>query len=221
MTGQRMPRAQRRVNLVKAGRDVLFERGYGDLSMERVAERAGVSKALVYDHFANRRDLFLTILSEERARLVQRLAPALSHGDRETRVRSGVHAFLAGVEDLGEGYAELLRHPLGHDPVLAEEVQRMRDGVAEMIAGILANDIGLSVKQTLLPAYTIVGTMEAAADWIVRTPPSQRPPLAQTADLVTRLIWRGLEGAAELAESAAGAASSDPDVVRLPRRADS
>jgi len=52
---RRLPREQRRQAILVAARKLLLARGYGELTMERVARAAGVSKALVYDHFAHRR----------------------------------------------------------------------------------------------------------------------------------------------------------------------
>lgn len=208
---RRLPREKRRRTLVEAARAVLLEQGYGELTMGRVARRAGVSKTLVYDHFAHRRELYLAVLAEEQVRIVQRLAPAMSFGDRERRVRTGVEAFLALVEEYGEGYAEMFRNPLAHDPELAGELLRARDGVAEMIAGMIAADVGQPVAAVRLPAHAIVGLMEAAADWITRLPAGEVPPRSTTAAVLSRLIWQGLEGLGEL--TAAGSRST---VVALP-----
>jgi AcrR family transcriptional regulator len=217
---RRLPREQRRQTLLDAARRVLMARGYGELTMARVAEDAGVSKTLVYDHFAHRRELYLAVLAEERVRLVQRLAPALSHGDRATRVRSGVEAFLALVEEYGDGYPRLFRNPIAHDPELASELQRMRDGVAEMVAGIIAGERGVPIDTVLLPAHAIVGSMEAAADWLTRTPRSARPNMSQAAELLSRLIWQGLEGVGELDAPRTEAGEDLPPPVPLrPRRA--
>jgi AcrR family transcriptional regulator len=215
---RRLPRDQRRQTLLSAAREVLMERGYGELTMARVAQKAGVSKTLVYDHFAHRRELYLAVLAEERVRLVQRLAPALAYGDRATRVRSGVEAFLALVDEYGDGYPRLFRNPIAHDPELAAELRRMRDGVAELVAGIIAGDAGVPIETVLLPAHGIVGTMEAAADWLTRTPPAERPTTPQAVELLSRLIWQGLEGVGELGTSRA-ASDSDQPVPLRPRRA--
>lgn len=217
---RRLPREQRRQTLLAAARRVLMARGYGELTMARVAQEAGVSKTLVYDHFAHRRELYLAVLAEERVRLVQRLAPALSHGDRATRVRSGVEAFLALVEEYGDGYPRLFRNPIAHDPDLAAELQRMRDGVAEMVAAIIAGEAGVPVETVLLQGHAIVGTMEAAADWLTRTKRSARPTMPEAADVLSRLIWQGLEGVAELGARRAAAGDEPAAPVPLrPRRA--
>jgi AcrR family transcriptional regulator len=215
---RRLPRDQRRQTLLNAARDVLMARGYGELTMARVAQQAGVSKTLVYDHFAHRRELYLAVLAEEQVRLVHRLAPALAYGDRATRVRSGVEAFLALVDEYGDGYPRLFRNPIAHDPELAAELRHMRDGVAELVAGIIAGDAGVPIETVLLPAHGIVGPMEAAADWLTRTPPGERPATPQAAELLSRLIWQGLEGVGELGSSRAASEPVQPVPLR-PRRA--
>jgi AcrR family transcriptional regulator len=196
---RRLPREQRRQAILRAARELLLAQGYGELTMDRVARAAGVSKALVYDHFAHRRELYLAILADEQVRLVQRLAPALTAGDRAARVRSGVRAFLDLVAEYGDGYAELFRNPIGHDPELAVELQRVRDGVADMVADVIARDVGLRPDQVQLPAYAVVGAMEAAADQLTLVPAARRPPMDAVADLLARLIWQGLSGLEELA----------------------
>jgi AcrR family transcriptional regulator len=214
-TRRRLPREQRRQTILRAARKLLLTRGYGELTMERVARAAGVSKALVYDHFAHRRELYLAILADEQVRLVQRLAPALGAGDRAARVRSGVRAFLDLVAEYGDGYAELFRNPVAHDPELAVELQRVRDGVADMVADVIARDVGLRPDQVKLPAYAVVGAMEAAADQLTRAPTSRRPPIDAVADLLTRLIWEGLSGLQEGLAAAPGADAPIP--LRPPR----
>ena len=212
---RRLPREQRRRTLLEAARSIILERGYGELTMERVAQHAGVSKALVYDHFSHRRELYLAILAEERLRLVERLAPPLSHGDRETRVRETVSAALELMAEYGDGYAEMFRNPLAHDPELAVELLRSRDSVAEMVARVIAADFEVPLDSVRLAGQSIVGAMEAAMEWIARVPVAERPPTSEVAELMTRLIWTGLGGIEGLVGADGGPGSS---VVELRRR---
>jgi AcrR family transcriptional regulator len=213
---RRLPREQRRRTLVEAAREIVVQRGYLELTMGRVASKAGVSKTLVYDHFAHRRELYLAVLAEEQVRLVQRLAPALAYGDREQRVRSGVRAFLELVEEYGDGWAEVFRNPIAQDPELAMELRRVRDGVAEMLAGIIAGDVGMRPESVLLHAHALVGTMESSADWLTRLPPDRRPALDVTTEVLSLLIWQGLDGLRSL--SPPQPASGDEPVPLRPRR---
>ena len=222
MTGprRRMPREQRRATLIDAAREEVLARGYGELTMERVARRAGVSKTLVYDHFANRRDLFLAVLGEEHVRLMAAVAPAVAHGDRETRVRAGVRAFLTVADAYGGGgFAELFRNPVAHDPELAAEVGRIRDGLAGLIASVIAGEIGRPVQAGMLPAHAIVGAMDEAAVWFARTPAHERPPMDVAAPLLAKLVWQGLEGVAAALEGVAD--GREPSATQSPPRAGS
>jgi AcrR family transcriptional regulator len=216
----RLPREQRRRTLVDAAREIVVQRGYLELTMGRVASRAGVSKTLVYDHFAHRRELYLAVLAEEQVRLVQRLAPALVNGDGEERVRSGVRAFLELVDEYGDGWSELFRNPIAQDPELAVELRRVREGVAEMLAGIIAADIGSRPESVLLHAHALVGTMEAAADWLTRVPAERRPALDRTTDVLSRMIWQGLDGLRSL-DLGRPAGGEEPVPLRPRRGAES
>ena len=194
---RRMPREQRRATLIDAAREEVLANGYGELTMERVAQRAGVSRTLVYDHFANRSDLFLAVLGEEHVRLMAAVAPAVAHGDRETRVRAGVRAFLTVADAYGGGgFAELFRNPVAHAPELAAEVGRIRDGLADLVASVIAGESGQPVEAGMLTAHAIVGAMEEAAVWFARTPTDERPAIDVAAPMLARLVWQGLEGVA-------------------------
>jgi AcrR family transcriptional regulator len=213
---RRLPREQRRQAILGAARELLLQRGYGELTMERVARAAGVSKALVYDHFGHRREVYLAILADEQVRMVQRLAPALAGGDRAGRVRSSVRAFLELVAEYGDGYAELFRNPVAHDPELAVELARVRESVADMVASVIAGDVGVPVEQVKLPAYAVVGAMEAAADRLTRLPASRRPPIDATTAVLSRLIWEGLSSLQDMAPTTTAA---DPVIpLRRPLR---
>src|SRR5438046_2779548 len=83
---------------------------------------------------------------------------------------------------------------------------------------IIAGDAGVPVESVLLPAHGIVGTMEAAADWLTRTPPPARPTMPQAAEVLSRLIWQGLEGVGELGAPRRAADASAPVPLRPRRR---
>ena len=214
---RRMPREQRRATLIDAAREEVLANGYGELTMERVAQRAGVSRTLVYDHFANRSDLFLAVLGEEHVRLMAAVAPAVAHGDRETRVRAGVHAFLTVADAYGGGgFAELFRNPVAHAPELAAEVGRIRDGLADLVASVIAGESGQPVEAGMLTAHAIVGAMEEAAVWFARTPTDQRPAIDVAAPMLAKLVWQGLEGVAAALEGGRA-----PSATQSPPRAGS
>ena len=69
----------------------------------------------------------------------------------------------------------------------------------------------VAVETVLLPAQAVVGAMEAAADWLTRTPPEQRPPVERTVAVLSQLIWQGLDG---LGRAEARAATDAPVPLR-------
>jgi AcrR family transcriptional regulator len=202
---RRLAREQRRETLLEAAREILFERGYGGLTMGRIARRAGVSKTLVYDHFPHRREVYLAILAEERVIFVQRIAPALAQGTREERVRAGVRAFLEMVIEYGDGYAEIYRNPVVHDPDLAVELLHSREQVIAMIASVYSQEVDRTVEDVMLPVHAVIGAMEGAADAILRLPPDARPPMDELVDLFATQVWSGLGGIDDIMRSGSGA----------------
>jgi AcrR family transcriptional regulator len=97
----RMPAAERREQLLDAALDVIGEHGYGGVTMEAIARRAGVTKPVVYDIFANRGELLMALLGREEARALSLLAEVLPDADSQeapdTLVVDGFRAFLESV----------------------------------------------------------------------------------------------------------------------------
>lgn len=73
----RLPAPERREQLLEAALDVVDEHGYSGLTMEAVARRAGVTKPVVYDAFANRDEVMRTLLAAEEKRAVAELLDAI------------------------------------------------------------------------------------------------------------------------------------------------
>ena len=57
-----MPRSARRAQLLESALDVFVANGYHAAAMDDIAERAGVSKPVLYQHFPSKLDLYLALL---------------------------------------------------------------------------------------------------------------------------------------------------------------
>lgn len=75
MTGK-----QRREQLLDIGRSVFAERGYDGTSVEEIAERAGVSKPVVYEHFGGKEGLYAVVVDREMQLLLDMVTGALTGG---------------------------------------------------------------------------------------------------------------------------------------------
>src|SRR3712207_2011114 len=90
----RMPKDQRRAQLLDAANAVFTSRGYHAAAMDDIAEAAGVSKPVLYQHFGSKLDLYLALLDRSCERLVEVVADALATtSDNAERVTAAVGAF--------------------------------------------------------------------------------------------------------------------------------
>src|SRR5271154_6192784 len=74
----RLPRPARRLQLLGAARDVFVAQGYHAAAMDEIAERAGVSKPVLYQHFPGKLELYLALLDESVATLLDTVRDALA-----------------------------------------------------------------------------------------------------------------------------------------------
>ena len=93
--GQRMPRSERRAQLLDAAQAVFVQSGYHAAAMDEIAERAGVSKPVLYQHFPGKLELYLALLDESGEALTATIRNALaSTTDNKQRVTATFQAFL-------------------------------------------------------------------------------------------------------------------------------
>ncbi len=201
---QRLSRKERRQQLLAVAKEVLLEHGYADMTMERIAVAADVSKTLIYHHFPNRRAVFLALLSEEQLRMLMQISPAMGVGDTEERVKRGIAAFLETVTGQGpKGYTAFYRDPIGHDPTIALEIDRYREQVAEMVSAMFAEDVGAKSETFILQAHAVVGAINNAVVWMSQNNVEMNDP--KIIESLTTLIWDGLK---TVRENALGEATS-------------
>ncbi len=90
---KRLTSAQRRAQLVEVGRVVFAERGYQGTSVEEIADRAGISKPILYGHFGGKEGLYAVVVDREIDRIVSTITDAISSGTPRERVEAASLAF--------------------------------------------------------------------------------------------------------------------------------
>src|SRR2546423_8562856 len=122
-----MPAGERRAAILDAALAVFAERGYHAASIDEIAREAGVSKALIYEHFASKQALWASLLDAQVAEIFRRLAAGAATAEPgEVRLPAGVDAFLTFVEERRGAWRMLVRqaaapHGMGFpDPVLRQ-----------------------------------------------------------------------------------------------------
>jgi AcrR family transcriptional regulator len=188
----RMPRQARRAQLLDAAQEIFVVQGFHAAAMDDIAEHAGVSKPVLYQHFPSKLDLYLALLDRSADDLVATVRAALaSTSDNHARVTATIRAYLRFVD--AEGTHRLVfETDLRSEPQVAERVERMMREAVDAIADTIAAGTGLSTADARLMSVGLAGMAEVAARW--RLDSGQDVDEDRAAELLAQLAWRGISG---------------------------
>jgi len=188
----RLPAAQRREQLLEVALHVFAARGFHQTSMNDVADAAGVTKPVLYQHFSSKRALYLELLELVSRRLMAVIDSATSSagGPRE-QVERGLAAYFRFVVDSPDEYQLMFGGGTRRDAEFALEASRLERSIAEVIAQLIVV-AGLTEQERLLLAHGIVGLAEGATRLWLGDELELRPD--DVAHRVADLAWRGLRG---------------------------
>ena len=195
--GTRLPRKARRAQLLAAAQEIFVAHGYHAAAMDDIAERAGVSKPVLYQHFPSKLELYLALLDQHADSLVLKVREALaSTSDNKLRVAASVAAyfdFVDGEGTPGEGAFRLVfESDLRNDPAVSQRVERMTQECVDAIAATIALDTGYRAEEAQLLSVGLSGLMQVGARWWLSSP--DRVPKERAVELLLGLAWRGISG---------------------------
>lgn len=188
--GPRLSASARRAQLVDVGRMVFAKRGYEGASLEEIADRAKVSRPILYEHFGGKEGLYAVIIDREMEYLVRRIAEAISTGTPRERVEAAALAFLSYVKDHPDGFAILT-----HDaPVTTAGggMSSLLNDVAERVGDVFAmsfKDAGFDAKTAPIYAHALIGMVTFVGQWWTDV---RKPPIEEVASHIAALAWMGL-----------------------------
>jgi AcrR family transcriptional regulator len=193
----RMPRPARRKQLLAAASEVFVAQGYHAAAMDDIAERAGVSKPVLYQHFPGKLDLYLALLDTYAETLVERVRDAMAvTTDNNVRVHNAISVYFDFVDGNGNGaagdgaYRLVFESDLRNDAAVRARVERTSRLCMEAIADTIVADTGLPRHQAELLSVALTGLSEMAARWWLY---SDRPvPKDEAVRLLETLAWRGI-----------------------------
>ena len=186
----RLPGPERREQLLDVAGERFAELGFHALSMEAIAEAAGVSKPVLYQHFPSKRALYVAVVEDAVEEVQRQITQALEGTtDNRERVEGAVQAFFGFVED--PRFRLLFSTADSADAEIAGLVDGTHHTVAEAVAKLIAADAGLSQPGAELLATGVRGLAIAGAQWWVDQDEIGRSDAVQ---LLSRLLWRGLGG---------------------------
>ena len=187
----RLPRSARRKQLLEAAQDVFVAQGYHAAAMDDIAERAGVSKPVLYQHFPGKLELYLALLDTHCDAMVARVRGAMSAtSDNKIRVAGAMRAYFDFVDHESEAFRLVFESDLRNEPAVRERVDRAERGCVEAITETIMADTGVSRARAELLASGLCGAAETAARfWLTG---GRQVPKPEAEALIAALSWRGI-----------------------------
>ncbi|WP_138414046.1 TetR/AcrR family transcriptional regulator [Sinomonas gamaensis] len=187
----RLPRDERRAQLLSAALEVFAANGYHGAAMDDIAETAQVSKPVLYQHFPSKRELYLALLDSHLATLEELMKTALgSTSDNRERVRAVMRAYYEFIAKDDKAHRLVFESDLVNDPDVASRLENFNRGFAEAIARVIAADTKLPMVEAQLLGRSLAGMAQVSARYWLET--SGDLPIDVASDLVSRLAWRGI-----------------------------
>jgi AcrR family transcriptional regulator len=187
---RRMPAPLRREAILAAAEEVFARRGYHGAALEDIAQSAGISKALIYEHFASKRELHASLLSAHVEEIFQRLQASAAPGQPgEERLRRGIDAFLSFVEEHREAWRALFRDAA--DPEVGEFIERVQAQATAVIAALIAADPDAPPDEQAIEMHAALlsGAVQSLANW---WNDHQDVPRATLVDAAMDFCWIGI-----------------------------
>jgi len=187
----RLPRSVRRKQLLAAAQEVFVAQGYHAAAMDDIAERAGVSKPVLYQHFPSKLELYLALLDTHCHALVTKTRAAMAGTtDNKQRVRGAMQAYFDIIDHESEAFRLVFESDLRNEPAARERMDRAERESIEAIADTIMGDTGVSREHAELLAAGLVGSAHTAARfWLAGGRRVARPDAEA---LLAALAWRGI-----------------------------
>ncbi len=191
--GARMPRRERRAQLLESALEVFVAQGYHAAAMDDIAERAGVSKPVLYQHFPGKLELYLALLDTSCDTIIDSCRQALlSTQDNKQRVEATIDVFYEYVAQDTGAFRLVFESDLTNEPAVREHVERVTTECAALIAEVIRDDTGLPDPASRLLAVSLVGMAQVSARfWLTEAGGIGK---SDAAALVAGLAWRGIRG---------------------------
>jgi AcrR family transcriptional regulator len=185
MTGQ-----QRRAQLLDVSRELFAARGFESTSIEQIADKAGVSKPIVYEHFGSKEGIYEVVKDREVQRLIQQVTDSLVGDHPRVLLEQAAYALLTYIETQTDGFRILVRE----SPVAATTgiFASVIGDIATQVEYILAEQFkarGYNTKLAPLYSHALVGMVALVGQWWLD---ARKPSRDDVAAHLVNLAWNGL-----------------------------
>ncbi|QCQ90339.1 TetR/AcrR family transcriptional regulator [Rhodococcus sp. SGAir0479] len=180
----RLSPAERRAQLIDLGVRMLAERSLEQISVEDIADQAGVSRGLLFHYFTSKHDFHVAIVRHTSAEMLARTAPDLELAPLEI-LRDVMASYVDYVSENRDTYVSLLRGTASGDPDMREVFEETRGEMARRVIDQLPTlGIDPDARTALSVRGWIAFVEEATITWL-RSPDIPRDELIEL--LVTAL----------------------------------
>ena len=190
---RQVPRAVREEQMLEVAGQVFADRGFHSASMDEIADRADISKPMLYAYFGSKDGLYSAYMERVGAELLGAMDGAVDAtlGPAD-QVQASMSAFLGYVEAHRSGWAVLQAElALGAGP-LAVDVARVRAAIVRRMAALLSASLDPTLADAL--AHGFVGAGESLATWWLDHPEATREEMAAR---IMDVGWIGVGGVLE------------------------
>jgi len=186
----RLSAAARRAQLIEVGKSVFAKRGFEGASLEEIADRAKVSRPILYEHFGGKEGLYAVVVDREMEYLVRRIAESIATGTPRERVEQAALAFLSYVKEHPDGFAILTKDA----PVTTAGggMQSLLNDVATRVGDVFAASFkgaGYDARAAPIYAHALIGMVTFVGQWWVD---EKKPSVEEVAGHIAALAWMGL-----------------------------
>jgi AcrR family transcriptional regulator len=198
VTRKRLSGEERRAAILEAALGVFARRGYHASSIDDIAREGGISKALIYEHFSSKQQLYAELLEEHAGELFERLGAAIDEAGSTgaARLAIGLDAFYRFVEERRVAWRMLFRE--AGDPEMVAVLERIVAQVTEVVAALIAEDPGSRAaadeagrdEGIQMLAQMLVGSVQSLANWWAD---HQEVPRKRIVEMTMDYAWLGLE----------------------------
>ena len=189
--GSRLPRDERRGQLLATASEVFVGRGFHAAGMDEIADRAGVSKPVLYQHFSSKLELYLAVLQRHVDNLVSGVRQALrTTTDNRQRLRSAVQAFFDFIEHDSQGYRLIFENDYVSEPQVAAQVRVATESCTDAVFDLISRDSGLEAHRARMIAVGLVGiSVDCARYWLGAERPISKEDAVEG---TVQFAWGGL-----------------------------
>ena len=181
---------ERREQLLDIGRTLFAAKGFDGTSVEEIADKANVSKPVVYEHFGGKEGLYAVVVDREVSRLLDRVTASLVGNHPRELLEQAAGALLEYVERDTDGFRILVRD----SPVASSTgtFASMLSDVATQVEHVLAGEFktrGYDPKLAGLYSQALVGMVALTGQWWLD---ARKPKRDEVAAHLVNLAWNGL-----------------------------